>query len=66
MQIKRTYMLVEDEEGNLYRVVTDQGVQFQALDLVASHEEDEKLPLAHDHSATLKPISNYPDDPELN
>jgi hypothetical protein len=56
-------MLVEDEEGNLYRVVTDQGVQFQALDLVASHEEDEKLPLAHDLSATLKPISNYPDDP---
>lgn len=58
MEIKRSYIFVEDHEGNLYRVISDQNQQLSALNLLAKQDKHGELPVAKDVATNIKPLSD--------
>ena len=56
MEIKRSFILIEDYEGNIYRVASKQDEQFQALNLLSRFQKDGKLPIVRDNSLKIEEV----------
>lgn len=56
MEIKRSFILIEDYEGNIYRVASKQDEQFQALNLLSHFQKDGKLPVIKDCNLEIEEV----------
>jgi hypothetical protein len=56
MDIQRSFIFVEDENGELYRVAQSQDKQNQALSLLAQLDDDGELPVVRDRHQVVAAI----------
>jgi hypothetical protein len=56
MDIKRSFLFVEDENGELYRVAQSQDKQNQALRLLAQLDDHGELPVLRDRHQVVAAI----------
>jgi len=56
MDIQRSFIFVEDENGTLYRVAQSQDKQNQALSLLAQLDDDGELPVVRDRHQVVAAI----------
>jgi len=56
MDIQRSFIFVEDENGELYRVAQSQDKQNQALSLLAQLDDDGELPVVRDPCMAINAV----------
>jgi len=56
MDIQRSYLFVEDENGTLYRVAQSQDKQNQALSLLAELDDHGELPVVRDRHTAITAV----------
>jgi len=56
MDIQRSYLFVEDENGTLYRVAQSQDKQNQALSLLAQLDQHGELPVVRDRHTEITAV----------
>jgi hypothetical protein len=56
MDIQRSYLFVEDENGTLYRVAQSQDKQNQALRLLAQLDDHGELPVVRDRHTEITAV----------